>query len=66
MCESTWKNGENSTKNKPSYSSVEWNMLESKTHDLNADDEHGCRSTPCVEKNACANMTSQVECDINQ
>ena len=48
--ESTWKNGENSMKNKPFYSSVEWNMLASKIHDPNEDYEHGCHNATCIEK----------------
>ena len=60
---SIWKNEEDVVKNKPFYSSVEWNVLASKTHDQKADYERGCRNEPCVDKNMCANIESNVECD---
>ena len=63
MTETTWKNGEDSMKNKPFCSSVEWNALASKTHDPKADDECGCRNDPCVDKAACVSTEINVECD---
>ena len=50
-------------KNKPFYLSVEWNILASKTHDPKIDDESGYHNDPCVDKNTCANIESDVECD---
>ena len=63
MYESIWKNVSDSMRNKPFYSSAEWTVLGSETHDANADDECGFTNEPCVDKTTCVNAESNVECD---